>query len=292
MPSAWTRRVTDYLYAEPRFVARQEHRLYINGQALGWIQPNAAAALLTLSDTPARERQRELHLELKEGDYAARSRRLQALAEALRERGQIPGWRGEPMVLHDAGGRPWAEMERAAFRTWGLRTHSVHLNAFVQTPAGTQMWVARRSPLKAVDPGLLDNLVGGGIIGQEGVGLTLRREAWEEAGLLLRQQPAQQSTLHVLRHCEHGVQDEIVHVHDLWITSHFSPENQDGEVASNERLPLTEIIERVLARQFTRDAGLVIIDGLCRRRFFAEETSAITSALREFGIYGKGVTGV
>lgn len=286
MPHAWTRRIADYLYAEPRFRPNTELRLLINQQPLGWIQPAAAHALLRLAPGSGRLHGSEVQLILREGDYASRSRRLQALAEALRAEGLVPGWRGEPMTLHDADGLPWAEMERAVFRTWGLRTHSVHLNAFVQTPGGAEMWIARRSALKAVDPGLLDNLVGGGIIGAEGIGLTLQREAWEEAGLRIERLPSLQNSLRVLRHCAHGVQDEVVHVHDLWIRSQFSPENQDGEVASTQRLPLPLVAEQLLGGRFTRDAGLVILDGLCRLRFFAEETSAITSALRDYGIYG------
>ena len=55
----------------------------------------------------------------------------------------------------------------------------MHLNGI----AGERMWLARRSPTKQIDPGMLDNLVAGGI----SVGFSARdplvKEAWEEAGI-------------------------------------------------------------------------------------------------------------
>ena len=43
------------------------------------------------------------------------------------------------------------------------------------------MWIARRSPAKAIDPGMLDNLVGGGVAAGQTITTTLIKEAWEEA---------------------------------------------------------------------------------------------------------------
>jgi hypothetical protein len=68
--------------------------------------------------------------------------------------GFIPGWRNERYRIADA-----FEIERAAARPFGLTTQAVHLNGI----AGDRMWLARRSPSKQIDPGMLDNLVAGGI---------------------------------------------------------------------------------------------------------------------------------
>ncbi len=43
------------------------------------------------------------------------------------------------------------------------------------------MWIARRSPTKPIDPGMLDNLVGGGLAAGLTVAQTLVKEGWEEA---------------------------------------------------------------------------------------------------------------
>src|SRR6185437_7257729 len=74
-------------------------------------------------------------------------------------------------------------IERGAARYFGVRTWAAHVNGIVHREAGAQMWLARRSRQKAVDPGLLDNLVGGGIAAGFRVDQTVVKEAWEEAGI-------------------------------------------------------------------------------------------------------------
>ena len=94
--------------------------------------------------------------------------------EQLAKEGFIPGWRNERYRIADL-----FDIERAAARPFGLTTQAVHLNGIV----GERMWLARRSATKPIDPGMLDNLVGGGVT----AGLTqfqvLVKEAWEEAGI-------------------------------------------------------------------------------------------------------------
>jgi 8-oxo-dGTP pyrophosphatase MutT (NUDIX family) len=295
MPSSWLAPVAAYIASEPRFQPVSEIRLYIsspggasdhNSAALaGWVSPAVAAALAALAPRQVRQEAAACHLRLQGGDYAARSRELQALAEALHARGLVPGWRAEAMALRDAAGQPWAAMERAAFRTLGLATVSAHLNAFVQTADGVCLWVATRSASKAVDPGRLDNLVGGGVTGLESIARTLQREAWEEAGLALPRPVRTLSRLHILRHSPHGVQDERVHVHDLWLRGTFHPENHDGELAAMACQPIPAVLEQLVAGRFTRDAALVILDGLCRQCCFGGDTPALTTLLEQGGFY-------
>lgn len=286
MQSYWMPRITAYLHSEPRFQPRAEYRLLINGQALGWASAAVARALQGLAAESVVLQAQEVQLSLPERDYAGRSRSLQAIAEGLRAQNLVYGWRAEPMVVYDTQGQALAETERALFRTFGLRTHSAHLNAFVMTPEGPRLWVAKRSEHKAVDPGMLDNLVGGGVTGGESIGETLTREAWEEAGLELPRPPRTQAQLYVLRNSGHGIQDELVHVHDLWLKPDFAPFNRDGEVAGTDLVGLPDVTEALIAGRFTRDAGLVVLDGLCRQLFFGAETAAIQAAMRDYGIYG------
>ena len=281
MSSALAASVIDFLHAAPRFEPRDELRLYLDGRPLGWIRPAVAAALLELAGADAVQEAQALRLRLGE-DLQTRSQRLQAMAAALRDRGLLRNWRDEDMALMQDD-KPWLVMERAAFRTFGLRTPSVHMNGWVALPEGVALWVARRSPHKFVDPGRLDNLVGGGLSAGESLATGLAREAWEEAGLRFRRVPRPVSTLLVHRRIEEGVQDEMIAVHDCWLPRHWQPCNQDGEVADVTLMPLPEALPLLLAGRFTWDAGLVVIDGLLRQRHFGAAGADIEATLGALG---------
>jgi 8-oxo-dGTP pyrophosphatase MutT (NUDIX family) len=131
----------------------------------------------------------------------------------------------------------------------------VHVNGIV---AGKAMWIARRSPAKPIDPGMLDNLVGGGMT----AGLTraevLEKEAWEEAGIgaELARRATPGGTVRILREVPEGVQSEVIYVYDLALPEDFEPKNQDGEVSQFMLLPFAEIAESRL----TFEAALVAAD--------------------------------
>lgn len=82
-------------------------------------------------------------------------------------------------------GRLLATFERAAARFWGTLTFGAHCNGYLADAHGrpTHLWIARRSFTKPTDPGLLDNLVGGGVPHGQSPFDCVRREGWEEAGL-------------------------------------------------------------------------------------------------------------
>lgn len=272
-----------FLQQEPRFQAVNELRLVIDDQPVGWVRPSVAEALYELDRPRIRITGREIKLS-SDATIVGRSAQLQDYALAMKQQGLLQNWRNEAMQLQLAG-QVFLTLERAAFRTFGLQTPSVHLNAWVATANGVELWVARRSRHKFVDPNKLDNLVGGGLSANESISTGLAREAWEEAGLELKQPPRPFQFLHIHRRIPEGVQDESVAVHDLWLPAHHQPENQDGEVASLERLPIAHVLPHLLAGEFTWDAGLVVLSGLLRQRYFGAENAAIAHELRRLGYW-------
>ena len=52
--------------------------------------------------------------------------------------------------------------EGAPPRLLRTMTAGVHINGYVETPRGLELWVARRSQTKATWPGKLDHIVAGG----------------------------------------------------------------------------------------------------------------------------------
>jgi 8-oxo-dGTP pyrophosphatase MutT (NUDIX family) len=110
--------------------------------------------------------------------------RLQDLARHWHRTGLLPGWRNETFDIYSPGHpQPRFALERVAARHLGLWTEAVHLN--VVRRDGSAMWLARRAAHKDTDPGMLDNLVAGGVPRGESPWQTLCRESWEEAGILL-----------------------------------------------------------------------------------------------------------
>jgi len=152
-----------------------------------------------------------------------------------------------------------------------VHTWAVHINGVVQRPAGPQMWFARRSADKAIDPNQLDNLVGGGIAAGTTIVATLAKEAWEEAGisseLAARSHPA--GTVHLWREQPDGLQSETIFVHDLWLPEDFLPANQDGEANDHRRVTLAEAARLIALTDgpdvVTADASLVVLDFLLRQ---------------------------
>jgi 8-oxo-dGTP pyrophosphatase MutT (NUDIX family) len=202
----------------------------------------------------------------------------------LRQEGLIVAWRDEtyPVLAQDSGAL-LATFERAAARFWGTTTFGAHCNGYVAGADGrpTHLWIARRAYTKATDPGLLDNLVGGGVPHGQTPAECVLREGWEEAGLT----PAQMQGLRpgrrfrVARDISEGFQREEVSVFDLALPPGLQPVNQDGEVHSVTLMPVAEALARAAAGEMTVDATLVTLDFALRHSLLPAETEARLQAL-------------
>ena len=193
---------------------------------------------------------------------------------ALREAGLIKAWRNETYpVLALQGGALLATFERAASRFWGSTTFGAHCNGYLADPTGrpTHLWIARRALDKPTDPGLLDNLIGGGVPHGQTPAETVVREGWEEAGL----RPAQMQSLvagrrlKVARDVAEGFQLEQLSVFDLALPPDLVPENQDGEVHSLRLMTVDQALAHAAAGDMTVDAALVTLDFALRHRLLS-----------------------
>ncbi len=235
----------------------------VAGHEVGVASPEVASFLATA--TPHFQLSDYRLLLLDEGlDAAARTAQLHEAALRLREAGLLRGWRDERLdVRPQPGAPPLAVIERAACRTLGLATTAVHLNAFA--PDG-RMWVARRAAHKQIDPGRLDNLVGGMVPAGEDEATALAREAMEEAGLDIAGWPLRRGgRIRFTRPVPEGFQVEDVQVFDATLPAEARPRNQDGEVSEIGCWELPRVLEALEADAFTLEAALVTIDGLLRK---------------------------
>ena len=208
---------------------------------------------------------------------AAAPRRDAALArinQALRERGLIRAWRDETFAIVDpATQRVLALTERAASRFWGTLTFGAHATGYVAGADGrpSHLWIARRSAAKATDPGMFDNLIGGGVPHGQTPQQTLVREGWEEAGLSPAQMAAARPgrVIDLQRDIPEGRQREWLHTFELPLPPGVVPVNQDGEVAGFALLPLADALAIAAGPQMTVDAALVTLDFALRHELLA-----------------------
>lgn len=214
-------------------------------------------------------------------DEPRRSAAMSRVAHDLACAGELSPWRDEPYaVAPGLGAAPWFVLERAAARYFGIHTYAAHVNGVIRADHNVLMWLARRSDTKAIDPGMLDNLVGGGIGAGKTVVATVVKEAWEEAGIPtpLACLAHNAGTVQIWREQRDGLQHETIYVHDLWLPAAFLPVGHDGEVVDHRLVPLAEAARLIAAERgldvVTADASLVILDFLIRHGQIAPNTTA------------------
>ncbi len=255
---------------------------YAKEHPVGWLRPSFADELRrwphVFEVSPS-----HVSLKARPDTPAGRSAALDEVTRALARDGVIRGWRDELVsVSHHYAAPELLRIERAATRHFGMMAYAAHLNGFTRRGGLTRAWIARRSAGKSIDPDKLDNLVGGRIAAGYTVDETLRKEAWEEAGIA----PAMLEGLYcvgairVEYSVPEGLHREIVFVHDLWLPETFVPANQDGEVGAIACMPVEDVVEAILDGEFTLDAGAVMIDGLIRQGVPAPEDPQYLDLLR------------
>ena len=241
-------------------------RFVVGGASVGFITPDRAQRLAGF--TVLRVEDSEVSL------ACAAPERTAAMAEIsaqLAREGALTAWRDELYAVRTRFDEPALfELERAAARYFGIHTYAAHVNGLVRDDDGIRMWLARRSATKSIDPGMLDNLVGGGIAAGATIGGTIVKESWEEAGIAahVAAQAVNSAELTIFRQQPDGIQHETIFAHDLWLPADWEPANQDGEAVEHQRVALAGVARIIGADVepdvMTADASLVAFDCLTR----------------------------
>ena len=246
---------------------------YVREHPVGWLRPSFADLLRRwphIFETTAAF----VALRAAPDTVHGRTAAMAEVTQALEKEGVIRGWRDEPVsISHHYAAPELLRIERAATRHFGMMAYGAHLTGFTRRGGEPYLWIARRAATKSVDPDRLDNLVGGRIASGYTVEETIRKEAWEEAGIPadLLEGVACASVVRVEYSVPEGLHREIMFAHDLWLPEDFRPQNQDGEVARLYCLSIPETLEAILAGEFTQDAGAVTVDALLRNGVLAPE---------------------
>jgi 8-oxo-dGTP pyrophosphatase MutT (NUDIX family) len=269
--------------AARRFDPAAHAPFFIADERVGWVRRGDIAFLRRWPDV-FEIGDASIRLAATLRDVQQRSAALGAVIGALAADGRIPGWRDETYAIrNDFDAAPLAFIERAASRFFGTMTYAVHLNGIVEyAGCPPHLWIARRSDTKATDPGMLDNVVAGGIGWGIGIEATLTKECWEEAGMDagLAARATRGSTFHVLQSLPEGTQAEQIFVYDVSLPEDFSPRNQDGEVGEHRLARVDEVARWIEDGALTVDASLATLDCLLRRRWIDEDACEGIATLR------------
>ena len=224
-------------------------------------------------------------LVLREADTDALNRAFATFAETVYAEGLLSSWVGELFpVKASVEEQQRFVMERTLTAPLGCLTFGVHLNGYVTTENGIELWIAKRSESKPTFPGLLDNMVGGGQ--PAGIGLmdNLVKECFEEAGIPegLARQALPTGTVSYCHSDGRGLKRDVLYCFDLALPDDFVPVCQDGEVESFARLPMSEVLTLIgTTDRFKYNCNLVIIDFAIRHGLLNGDNTPHYTALSE-----------
>jgi 8-oxo-dGTP pyrophosphatase MutT (NUDIX family) len=268
--------------AARRFDPAAHQPFLIGDERVGWIRRGDVALLARWPDVFDLDAA-SVRLSRAFDSVDARSAALGAVIGMLAAESRIPGWRDETYAIrNDFDAAPLAFIERAASRFFGTMTYAVHLNGIVKyRDKAPQLWIARRSETKATDPGMLDNIVAGGIGWGFELMPTLVKECWEEAGMSagLAQTAERGRTFHVLQSLPEGTQAEQIFVYDVFLSPDFAPRNQDGEVGEHRLARIEDVARWIEEGELTVDASLATLDCMLRRQWIGEDACEGIDAL-------------
>lgn len=257
---------------------------HMAGRPVGWVRKDMAPLFATLEGFSATPE--GLILAPAPDTPAARTQALSRASALLEQTGRANRHGEIYPVVEKWADTPLAEIDRAAIQWFGLRGFGVHANGFVRKPDGLYVWIAQRALDRWIDPGKLDNLIGGGIGIGHTADETLVKEAWEEAGIPadLAARSLATGTLSYTVEIDGHLRDGTLFIYDLELPEDFTPTNTDGEVDHFELRPAAEIAAIVRETEdFKFNCNLVIIDFLLRHGLIGPdhpEYSALIDALR------------
>jgi 8-oxo-dGTP pyrophosphatase MutT (NUDIX family) len=274
-----TEGLCERLLAARNFQSQGYLPLQLGASTIGWVRRDLAGRLRAW---PRVFEFSETNICLRPAAEAALSAALAEVARGLARNGAIRGWRDETYAVRDdAGGEALFHIERAAMRFFGLTSSAAHLNGFVFQNENPTIWIARRSATKSIDPGMLDNLVAGGVASGQDAWQALLRESGEEAGIpvALAEKARPAGVLSVCQEVPEGLNSEILHIYDLAIPADFAPRNTDGEVSEFLSLDAPALLGCIARGEMAVEAGLVAADFAMRHGLVSDDDGNIGAAI-------------
>ena len=246
----------------------------VGGRQVGWVGENVASRM-TRWDHYFEITDNSVDILESLNDVESRSKALAEAGAALVVQQALPRNRKELCsVTEKFGGEGLMRIDRAWLESFGVISYGVHVNGYVQTAAGPELWIGVRSKNRGVAPGKLDNMVAGGLP----VGLTLAENVIKEAaeGASVPEDVASTArpagVITYMLDTERGMRRDMLFVYDLELPADFTPVNEDGEVSGFVKWPAQQAL-RVIEEtdEFKFNVNLVLIDFAIRHGLIAPE---------------------
>ncbi|KAG0295424.1 hypothetical protein BGZ96_011797 [Linnemannia gamsii] len=225
-------------------------------------------------------------------DYESRSDAIAQMLDIWRKDiksfPSLSGWRDELYGVYThitdpnttKGGAALA-IERSACGIFGVHAYGVHMNGYVRTgprPHEVKMWVARRSATKPTYPGMLDNMVAGGMGFGHSPGYTVLKESMEEATIPLEiarnAVPVGTISYTKLSKDETDTQPETQIVYDLELPADFTPTPCDTEVENFRLWTMDEVLDSIRSGEFKPNCACVCLHFMVRHAVLTPENEA------------------
>uniref|UniRef100_UPI00398E9798 thiamin pyrophosphokinase 2 n=1 Tax=Pristiophorus japonicus TaxID=55135 RepID=UPI00398E9798 len=244
---------------------------YVAGQQVGVVQPQLFPHLSKYPGVFQLAPSGHVELGSQLSSYEQRSAALERVLADWREQKLfrcLSGWRDEKYeVMPRFCDTPLMNMERSATSLFGVKRYGVHINGYVRRgDGGRAMWIGRRARHKQTYPGMLDNMVAGGLSVGLGVKETLVKECAEEAcipeSIAATAKPV--GSVSYTYEDERGVFPECQFVYDLELPADCVPEVGDGEVLEFYLWPLEQVKEAIASSEFKPNSAIVVLDFLIR----------------------------
>lgn len=208
-------------------------------------------------------------------DVETRTRALAEAGASLVVQQALPRNRKElcPVSVH-LGDPALMRMDRAWLESFGVNSYGVHVNGYVETPSGPELWVGVRAKDRDVAPGKLDNMVAGGLPVGLSLAENLVKEAAEEASVPedLASSAKPVGVVSYMFDTRRGVRRDMLFIYDLKLPDDFQPVNTDGEVSGFVRWPARQALRVVdETEEFKFNVNLVIIDFAIRHGLIAPD---------------------
>ena len=266
-------------------VAREAVEFVVGGVTLGRMLPQSVEALSAFRDVFTLQDQK-LALNDRFDGVSERSRAVSEVLKELRKDDAVPmlrGWRDEAFAVRSTfHSNPSLLIERAAAPLFGSPAYGVFCNGFVSEggrPA--HVWLGKRALDKPTWPGRYDSLAAGGLAAGMLPRAAMIDECSQEAGipatLADSLRPTSCVSYTAFNEDRWGLKTDRLFVFDLEVPFDFEPVGVDGEVASFERVPVGELVERLAAAEddaWKPNVGVVMIDFLVRHGFVSADDPA------------------